>query len=209
MTATVSMSGVWLKLVTIVCLSYTVLTGAEIKGVVWKKLGEAITIQCRFENQKNMSLKMGLNGSLVLKKCSQTETVGNQFHGRLVSNVAFSNMDILIKNLTSKDTGPYWCEYNMCDKEAKDTKTMNGTGSILLVVTDDRHTTTDAVHGCESSHQKLVLVSVVIAAAVLLGIIMAFFIRIILKAKHLCTTVKPRRVTTNDVYEDMRGTLRR
>ncbi|XP_076609266.1 uncharacterized protein LOC143334375 [Chaetodon auriga] len=200
------MCAVWLKLVTILCLSCTALTGPESGGVVWRDFGGSVTIQCRSpeQDQESLSLKKGLGEDEILFKESNSEkpTISSEFTSRLELHGVFPSMDIFIKNLTSADTGPYWCTYTKFDQMTSQRVTMKGTGSVLLVVTD-------TMKQCDPENKNLVLVSVVISAAVLLGIIMGFFIWIILKTKTLRSTVKPRHTTTNDVYEDMRGTLRR
>lgn len=136
-------------------------------------------------------------------------TVADRYKHRLQSNGDFPNVNILIKNLTLNDTGPYWCVYKIFDTKTNKQKSIKGDGSVLLVVTDDKRGATDPMKACNGSHQDLVLVSVVISAAVLLCILMAFLIMIILKTRSLRASVTPRRLPTNDVYEDMRGTFRR
>ncbi|XP_070704501.1 uncharacterized protein [Pempheris klunzingeri] len=206
MTVAVSMSAVWLKLITILCLFCTVLSGPGSSGVVWKHFGETITIQCRYSNKTEyLYLKRGLSEDLIFIKeyNSDKSNIVTGFGGRLQLNGVFPNLDILIKNLTSDDTGPYWCEYKRFDDNKHRAEITKGTGSVLLVVTDRAQT-------CEPSDKNVALVSVVICAAVLLGIIVTgLLIVIILKIKALCSKVKPRRVATSDVYEDMRGTRRR
>ncbi|XP_049418241.1 uncharacterized protein LOC125880052 [Epinephelus fuscoguttatus] len=200
------MSAVCLKLITILCLSCTVLSGPGGSGVVWRDFGGAITIQCRpcETDQEFLAVQKGLsedNRILFIDGSSQKETFHKDFMGRIQSNGEFPNMDILIKNLTTEDTGPYWCVYKKFDVNSEQTISTKGTGSVLLVVTD-------TAKPCDSSTNYLLLVSVVISAAVLLGIFICFLIWLI-KTKTLCTTKKPRHVPNNDVYEDMRGTIRR
>ncbi|XP_044038246.1 uncharacterized protein LOC122869371 [Siniperca chuatsi] len=206
------MSAVWLNLITILCVSCTALSNPESSGVVWKDVGGAVTIQCRPPelNQEMLNLRKGLNEDIqVLFKESNSDknTIATEFTSRLQLNGEFPNVDILIKNLTSGDTGPYWCEYKRFDPKSSQVVTIKGEGSVLLVVTDGPHQ--DTAQQCETSSKNLVLVPVVISAAVLLGILTVFFIWLIFKTKTLRTTVTPRHVATNDVYEDMRGTLRR
>ncbi|XP_039679803.1 uncharacterized protein LOC120573949 isoform X2 [Perca fluviatilis] len=207
------MSAVWLKLITILCLSCTALSGPVSSEVIWRDLGEAVTIQCRpskpNQGQEYLTLKKGLNEEYdVLYKDGKSEknTIHPKFKGRLQLNGVFPKVDILIKNLTSNDTGPYWCVYKKFDVVFSKTLEMKGTGSVLLLVAGGpQH---DSI--CEPSDNNLVLVIVVICAA-LLGIIVCFLIWIILKTKTTKrrTKMKPRNVTNNDVYEDMRGTIRR
>lgn len=100
----------------------------------WKDCGDEITIQCRsYEaNQEHLNVKKGLNEytSVVLKKNSSEDvTIAKGFMGRLQVNGKFPDIDILIKNLSSKDTGPYWCLYKNSSKSE-----IKGMGSVLLVV---------------------------------------------------------------------------
>ncbi|XP_038555182.1 uncharacterized protein LOC119888599 isoform X2 [Micropterus salmoides] len=213
------MSAVWVKLITILCLSCTALSDpafvsihVESSGVVWGDTGGAVTIQCRLPksqlNQEVLILKKGLsekNEVLHIDGDSGKNTTATKFQGRLQLNGVFPNMDILIKNLTSDDTGPYWCKYKRFDQGTAALVTTEGNGSVLLVVT----VKTDTSQQCEPSNKNMVLVAVVISTAVLLGIMIFLLTWTILKVKTRCNSVKPRHVATNDVYEDMRGTLRR
>ncbi|XP_029293942.1 uncharacterized protein LOC115012459 [Cottoperca gobio] len=208
------MSAVCLKLITILCLSCTALSGPVSSGVEWRDFGGAVTIQCRLseESQDSLNLRKGLSEEFeVFYKDvkSGKNTIGEEFKGRLQLDGVFPNIDILIKNLTSKDTGPYWCVYKKFDQKSSQNKKTKGAGSLLLVVAESQtHPSTDStVQQCYPSNQSLVYV--LICGAVLLGIIMCFLIWIILKDKSLRTKKKPRSVATNDVYEDMRGQLSR
>ncbi|KAM4530727.1 uncharacterized protein PAE49_023136 [Odontesthes bonariensis] len=204
------MSAFWLRTATFLCLGYTALTEAR---VIWKHVGEDVTIQCRINSkQDSLSLFRGLSKDVQLFYTSTTNknTFGPKIQGRSQTNGVFPGVDILIKNLTLDDTGPYWCLYK---KMVSGTlETTEGQGSVLLVVTENRAAKTTektTVQECDPSQQSLVVVSVVISGAVLLGIILAIIIWIVLKTKTSCPTAKPTRVTTNDVYEEMRGTQRR
>ncbi|KAM8724883.1 uncharacterized protein AB9X84_004406 isoform 2-T2 [Acanthopagrus schlegelii] len=206
---TVIMSAVWLRLGTVLCLCCTALGGAETGGVLWRDRGGAVTIQCSTSLKKDsLYLKKGLkekNDVLFEDESSGKQTIAKEFLGRLQSHGQFPNVSILIKNLTSGDTDPYWCIYTKFDTKSAKMISEKGTGSVLLVVREP----SDSMKQCDPASNELVLVSVVISAAVLLGIIMGFFIWII-KTKGSSSTVKSRRVPSNDVYEDMRGgTLRR
>ncbi|XP_034751045.1 uncharacterized protein LOC117958646 isoform X2 [Etheostoma cragini] len=207
------MSVFWLKLTTVICLYYAALSGPVNSEVVWRDSGEAVTIQCRCSdpNQEFLTLKKGLSEDYeVLYKDgnSEKDTIKKEFKARLQLNGVFPNVDIFIKNLTSNDTGPYWCEYKKFDPKFNEAMKMKGTGSILLVVTDRPQQFADST--CDPLENNLILVFVVICAALLIGIIMCLLIRIIiLKTKTLRTKKKTRKVPTNDVYEDMRGTIRR
>ncbi|XP_018527208.1 uncharacterized protein LOC108880233 [Lates calcarifer] len=222
------MSAVWLKLITILCLSCTAQGDPGNGGVVWSEVGQAITIQCQSSEtlQDSLTLTKGLNEeveAVFVDRTTQNFKIADPFKGRLQLNNRFPTVDIRIKNLTSNDTGPYWCVYKRFDTQSAQIITSKGQGSVLLVVTDAAsaalsprpHNSNEPAllpgdnEGCESPNQNLVLVCVVISAAVLLGIILCILALILVKTKILRTREKPRRVTNNDVYEDMRGTLRR
>lgn len=106
----------------------------ESSGVQWRDCGEAITIQCRSSkpDQEHLDVKKGLTEyvSVFFKKSNSEDiTIAKGFMGRFQVNGEFPDIDILIKNLTSEDTGPYWCLYKNSNKSE-----MQGTGSVLLVV---------------------------------------------------------------------------
>ncbi|KAF3846445.1 hypothetical protein F7725_003523 [Dissostichus mawsoni] len=164
-------------------------------------------VQTPTKKQDSLALKKGLYmKSDVFNRHGKSEkvTIAKDFQDRLQFNGLFPNMDILIKNVTSKDTDTYWCVYKKV--EVSSPVTENGEGSILLVVTEPQ--TDSSVPQCDQSNNNLILVLVVIGAAVLLGIIICFLVWIFRKTKSLRSAKKPRRVATNDVYEDMRGTIR-
>ncbi|XP_026181010.1 uncharacterized protein LOC113141041 [Mastacembelus armatus] len=208
MTVIVSMSAVWTKLLAILCLFCKALSTRERTGVTWVDVGGTVTVQCRtsLDRVEYLNLKRGLNEEDVffLEDRSSKTVIANDFNNRLQSNGKFPNVDILIKNLTSTDTGPYWCVYNMFDEIKTISKKEKGNGSILLIVRD-----ADASQDCNSSKDNLVLVSVMISAAVLVGIIIGILIWLIFKTKTLRGTKRTIRAANNDVYEDMRGTIRR
>ncbi|XP_078126487.1 uncharacterized protein LOC144530691 [Sander vitreus] len=207
------MFAVWLKLITLLTIvSSPARSGLVSSEVVWRELGKAVTIQCRPSkpDQEYLSLKKGLSEEHeVLYKEGNPEknTIHKEFMGRLQLNGVFPNVDILIKNLTSDDTGPYWCVYKKFDLVSSKNLEMKGTGSVLLVVTGGPQQDS----ACDPQENSLFLVIVVICVALLLGIIISFLIWFIFKIKTTKkrTKKKPRHVTTNDVYEDMRGTIRR
>ncbi|XP_060882485.1 uncharacterized protein si:rp71-81e14.2 [Labrus mixtus] len=196
------MSAVCLKFITFLCLCCTALSGSESNGVVRRDPGGSVTIQCRYlqSSPASLTLMKGLNDDfqVLYKMNTSRPVIAKDFKSRLQIHGEFPNLEIFIRNLTSEDTGPYWCKYQ---KSTTDPKPENGQGSVLLLVTD-------TAKKCDQSNKSLVVVSVVISAAVLLGIILAFLVWII-KARSRRTTEKPVRINNNDVYEEMRATIRR
>ncbi|XP_006791616.1 uncharacterized protein LOC102785598 isoform X2 [Neolamprologus brichardi] len=201
----------------ILCLYGTARTAADGYAVIRRKVGQQVTIQCRSaSNQEMLYLKRGLNEEedIFYLTDSQKSTINQKFTDRLQFHGRVPNVDILIKNLTLDDTGPYWCVYKMSGRNYE-LKTSRGNGSVLLVVTESGSAADDPLskadhHGCIGQSQgDLVLVSVVICAAVLIVVLTVFLVWIIIKTKPLRSTVKKRQVPVNDVYEDMRGTIRR
>ncbi|XP_054464073.1 uncharacterized protein LOC129098956 [Anoplopoma fimbria] len=199
------MSAVYLKLMTILCLSCTALSGPGSSGVLWKDVGEAVTIQCRpdAKDQEYLRLEKGLSNDQIYftDGTPGKKTISTKFQGRLQLHGDFPNITILIKNLTTEDTGPYYCMYSKFDPKSAQAVDRRGLGSVLLVVTD---TATDTAEE-QQCDVNLIMVAVVICGAALLVITICILIWLILKI----TTKKPRRVPNNDVYEDMRGTIRR
>lgn len=100
-------------------------------GVEWKDVGGNVTIGCRppGEGQTSLSLRKSEAKILFVHGKSRKETIASEVSGRLQWTGEFPDIDIIIKNLTSDDTGAYWCEYN--------TELVLGKGSVLLVVTGE------------------------------------------------------------------------
>lgn len=105
--------------------------------MVWKRPGGAFTIQCRHpkQGQESLIVKRGIKKSDILFMDSKDQTIKKEFKGRLQINGVFPNPDILINNLTSDDTGPYWCFYITIEHEIQETE---GNGSVLLVVSSEQ-----------------------------------------------------------------------
>ncbi|XP_071390625.1 T-cell immunoreceptor with Ig and ITIM domains [Centroberyx affinis] len=203
------MSALWLRLITFLSLACTALSGPVSSGPVWKDIGGFITIQCTttLQDQDALSLQRGLGEEeqiLYFDKGSEKFTMKKELKPRVETKVQFPKMDIVIKNLTVEDTGAYWCVYK--DVQMTGTK---GTGSVLLVVQDAAQQKKNCDEKESPLSNTLVLVCVLITGLVLVCVFVVFFIWIFLKIKALRTTTKPRQATTNDVYEDMRATLRR
>ncbi|XP_030592212.1 uncharacterized protein LOC115784945 [Archocentrus centrarchus] len=204
------MSALWLEFILILCFYGTAWTDADVEGVVRKHVGQSVTIQCRStSNQETLNLKKGLHEERDIFYAtvhSDKRTIDSKFTDRLQYHEKFPNVEILIKNLTLNDTGPYWCVYKTIENYGQ--KITKGSGSVLLVVTEKPSTV--VVRECQPPQNDMVLWAVVIAAAVLILILSIPLIMMILKTKPSHNTVKRRQqVPVNDVYEDMRGTIRR
>ncbi|XP_030592213.1 T-cell immunoreceptor with Ig and ITIM domains-like [Archocentrus centrarchus] len=183
------MSALWFQLITFVCLSFGAPVGADVEGVVRKHVGQSVTIQCRStSDQETLNLKKGLHEERDIFYAtvhSDKRTIDSKFTDRLQYHEKFPNVEILIKNLTLNDTGPYWCVYKMTDKKYVQ-KITKGSGSVLLVVTEKPSTV--LVRECQPPQNDMVLWAVVITAAVLIVILSIPLIMMILKKKRLHTT---------------------
>uniref|UniRef100_A0A3B4GCL0 Immunoglobulin V-set domain-containing protein n=1 Tax=Pundamilia nyererei TaxID=303518 RepID=A0A3B4GCL0_9CICH len=121
-----------------------VLLSRSVSGAVVKtcthflNVGQQVTIQCRSaSNQEMLYLKRGLNEEedIFCLTDLQKSTINQKFTDRLQFHGPFPNVDILLKNLTLDDTGPYWCVYKVSSNY--EFKTSRGNGSVLLVVTGE------------------------------------------------------------------------
>uniref|UniRef100_A0A3Q3J466 Immunoglobulin V-set domain-containing protein n=1 Tax=Monopterus albus TaxID=43700 RepID=A0A3Q3J466_MONAL len=65
--------------------------------------------------------------------------ISDKIKDRVQLNGAFPNVDILIKNLTVEDTGPYWCSYVEMGGKSSDLLNVKSKGSVLLVVKGEPH----------------------------------------------------------------------
>lgn len=107
-------------------------------AVQWKDFGGYVIIKCRppEDNQMFLSLKKGLTEDdvVAIQNTSKISSIDKDFRDRLQINGTFPSMDILIKNLTSNDTGPFWCIYVSFDKTNNLLRQGKGKGSVLVVV---------------------------------------------------------------------------
>ncbi|XP_077352335.1 uncharacterized protein LOC144001609 isoform X2 [Festucalex cinctus] len=170
--------------------------------VIWRPTGGSVSIQCRLSQHiKTMILLKGLRKeSQVLYMTSNKSTITENFSGRLTVHGDLPNVDVVISKLTPGDTGPYWCSYQWFDIKISDKRDVDGNGSVLLVVSDEQQ--------CGNPNKNLLLVIVVVSAAVLFGVFIAFLLWVIPKIKRWHAKWRLRNGVTNDVYEVMRGTQR-
>lgn len=118
------------------------MSDAEIVGKVERKESGAVhTIHCKSleDNNSQLYLKKGIEEEtsvFVQDRMSGQPTINDAYKGRLDVNGKFPNMEIVIKNLTTDDTGPYWCKYAGEDAKKQMTE-KKGLGSVLLVVTGE------------------------------------------------------------------------
>ncbi|XP_055366927.1 uncharacterized protein LOC114859907 isoform X2 [Betta splendens] len=208
------MSAAWMRLAAVLCLSGPVLADPESEDVLWRACGESVTIQCRSSEPqlKHLDLRKGLNKyvSVLQQSAASDHRIGGEFTERVQGNGAFPNVDVLIKNLTSGDTGVYRCMYRQANQTGTEAK--QGSGSVLVVVRDRCRPAC-----CPApEEQSLVPVWVMVGAAALLTVVMCLLMWLI-KTK----TAAPAEATTYatmkpgsepggsgaDVYEEMRGAL--
>ncbi|XP_032442527.1 uncharacterized protein LOC116735046 [Xiphophorus hellerii] len=132
------MSDAWTRIFTILCLC----CAAEMKGVVWKKVGQSLTIQCRTESDQDfLNLKMETANEetdmVGIDKATEKRIVLQGMTERVQTYGAFPNVDIIIKNLNGNDTGSYWCLYSRTS-ETFNQQVTKGDGSVLLFVTETK-----------------------------------------------------------------------
>uniref|UniRef100_A0A3Q2VEX3 Immunoglobulin V-set domain-containing protein n=1 Tax=Haplochromis burtoni TaxID=8153 RepID=A0A3Q2VEX3_HAPBU len=154
--------------------------------VIRRNVGQQVTIQCKStSNQEMLYLKRGLNEEedIFYLTDLQKSTINQKFTDRLQFHGRVPNVDILLKNLTLDDTGPYWCVYKVSSNY--ELKASRGNGSVLLVVTGDGPAPSPRPVCTGQSQGDLVLVSVVICAAVLIVVLTVFLIWIIIKVGAL------------------------
>lgn len=117
------------------CLCLFFFFFAEGNNIVWKNVGEDVTIACRTSQEQNhMFLKRGLHEETVLFYADKNSTTSKiEPANKIQTRGKFPNITFTIKNLTSTDIGPHWCLFTHYDKNFKGT-TDKKYGSILLVI---------------------------------------------------------------------------
>ncbi|KAJ7989755.1 hypothetical protein DPEC_G00307810 [Dallia pectoralis] len=179
--------------------------------VVQKHEGDNITIHCRTSqtDREHLSLYRRLTTETQVfnfYKNTEKVTIQDKFLSRLKNVGVFQNMSLTIENLTTEDSGVYWCFYNGYKKEDIFAQ------SVLLVVkvpSQDTGTDTRSTCPCDNemgnfcSSLTVILVSAVIAGIAVLLCLVIFFTWVIPRLKAWRSTMRITPVRTNDVYEDM------
>ncbi|XP_062339260.1 uncharacterized protein LOC134037756 isoform X2 [Osmerus eperlanus] len=195
----------WLILV----LSHTALAGKGENRLVRLKEGESFTISCNpsIKPQESLILRARLDKNetqvLNLDLNTKTFTTIPVLKHRLsyTENGDSYNLLITISNLTVEDTKIYWCEYSLFDRG--NILMTDGGESVLLVV--DATDQCDATKASSLSTYLLFGLASIFCTLLLIGLIV--YICPKKKARRAKKRVSPTR--TNDVYEDMRATIRR
>ncbi|XP_067089415.1 uncharacterized protein [Osmerus mordax] len=201
----------WLILV----LSHTALAGKGENRLVRLKEGESFTISCNpsIKKQESLILRARLDKDetqvLNLDLKTKTFTTIPVLKHRLnyTENGDPNNLLITISNLTVEDTKIYWCEYIHFDNVSGNILMTDDGESVLLVV--DGTCSAAATDQCDATKASslcwylLFGLASIFCTLLLIGLI----VYICPKARRAKKTVSPTR--TNDVYEDMRATIRR
>ncbi|XP_077590952.1 uncharacterized protein LOC144208802 [Stigmatopora nigra] len=191
-----------LGFISILCWFYTTQAKNVENEVLWRIVGESASIHCRLgQSDSTMTLFRGLKKNFLILNIhqSQKETIHDDFSGRLRVEGKPPMVTVHLSNLTKEDTGPYWCDYEWFDKIRMEQRKAAGEGSVLLVIKDL------AKDKCDKS---LLLVTIVISVAVLIGVSIAFILWIIPKIRKKNENYKMNNSVHNELYEDMRGRRR-
>lgn len=112
------------------------------KEIVWREVGETVTIQCRSSSgPRSLHLIKGMREEQTIAKILKPKT-GRQppsnlvLEDRVEYNGTFPNINFYFKNLNVNDTGPYWCSYQKTDIRYN-LQTTKGEGSVILLVTGE------------------------------------------------------------------------
>ncbi|XP_077475543.1 uncharacterized protein LOC144088764 [Stigmatopora argus] len=197
------MSFASLGFISILCCFYTTQAeNVENKEVLWRIVGESASIHCRHGRlNSTMTLSRGLKKDFLVLNIheSQKVTIHEDFSGRLRVDRDPHTVTVHMSNLTKEDTGPYWCGYEWFDDVNLVQRKAAGEGSVLLVITEL------AKDKCDKS---ILLATIGILAAVLIGVSIAFLRWIIPKIRKRHENYKTNNSVSNELYEDMRGRRR-
>ncbi|KAL7890960.1 hypothetical protein AOLI_G00004360 [Acnodon oligacanthus] len=168
------------------------------------RAGETTTVHCtppnsqqdgvymyqRLETEENVMTYLYKDGSFSPR---------NAFIHRLETNSKLETFTVSILNVTTRDTGVYWCVFNNEDKNS-DSKE-----KTLLVVSGKEKE-------CENEEKKeenttLALIIVCVGAAFLMMFATIILLWLIPRMKRCCErgNFAPPRSAADGVYEDMRG----
>ncbi|XP_075994923.1 uncharacterized protein LOC142989333 [Genypterus blacodes] len=199
------------RLITALLVCSSALSGVGNNGVVQGHFGGSVTIQCRHPDQRQdfLYLVRGVSedDQVLVKNKKHNSSIKAEFKKRTQVNGDVPNVDIFITNLTVEDTGAYWCIYQKFTPSMDFPKT-KGSGSVLLVVAGPQCDKSTQADQSQRSYD-LALVLIAIFVIVLFIICMVVIIWLKRKISSVRGAKEPRRLPTNDVYEDMRATIRR
>ncbi|XP_072298316.1 uncharacterized protein [Eucyclogobius newberryi] len=196
-----------LRVFVVFCISVSTTSCSKVK---WATPGESITIKCECKESPEEAIQIKVtkgpekNADIFSKTKFSKEVMAypdrTQIYGK------FPNFQILLKHLTTNDTGVYWCDYKQENNDVA------GEGSLLLVVRvhspgGDKSTVSPPT--CDLANKNLVVTLVSISSAVLIAFFIVLLLFAIRKVKFCHGEYKPRPIPHNEVYEDMRGTIRR
>ncbi|XP_031686970.1 uncharacterized protein LOC116374879 isoform X4 [Oncorhynchus kisutch] len=120
--------------------SFNELTTAA--DILWVKTGEKVTMMCSttLKDQDGMYLYVGLDRDREVLYYYQRDsklTPRKRYWDRVKTEGPMDQLTITISNLTTEDTGVYWCVYTKFNEATYENYINQGRGSTLVVVNDD------------------------------------------------------------------------
>ncbi|XP_020341788.1 uncharacterized protein LOC116374879 isoform X3 [Oncorhynchus kisutch] len=121
--------------------SFNELTTAA-EDILWVKTGEKVTMMCSttLKDQDGMYLYVGLDRDREVLYYYQRDsklTPRKRYWDRVKTEGPMDQLTITISNLTTEDTGVYWCVYTKFNEATYENYINQGRGSTLVVVNDD------------------------------------------------------------------------
>ncbi|XP_019751979.1 uncharacterized protein LOC109531886 [Hippocampus comes] len=136
-------------LATLLCLFCTTpAKTVENIEVIRRPPGGSVSIQCSHvpQGEMHMTFFKGLKKDFqILHMMSQKTTTAKEFSGRLRVEGIFPNVDVIISNLTSEDTGLYFCDYQWYDDARSEQKRVDDDSPVMLVVEGERTSPHDII----------------------------------------------------------------
>ncbi|XP_020341708.1 uncharacterized protein LOC116374879 isoform X2 [Oncorhynchus kisutch] len=117
--------------------SFNELTTAA--DILWVKTGEKVTMMCSttLKDQDGMYLYVGLDRDREVLYYYQRDsklTPRKRYWDRVKTEGPMDQLTITISNLTTEDTGVYWCVYTKFNEATYENYINQGRGSTLVVV---------------------------------------------------------------------------